>query len=400
MITQSRSSVCHISIDMNENQSAIDIMNAPQVGALFDTSILDTKTLSDEEFKNYLVNQVQTLLNQEFPETWQKRKLKVCRDRIQCACPVCRDSMKELSKKRGNFILSGKFAGKFKCFNCNSFMSINKLFERFHIPLSLDSLDYIAAHQTSLDSFSNFSVNASTNINSLFDLELINEYAIDKQKFISAFNLLTCSANDFHKGATYIKSRHLNNYGNYLYEPNSNVLFILNLVDDTKFIGFQIRRLNPRKGQSKYQTYSLKSIHKYFFKNENIEIPDSLDILSMMFNIFQININSPILVTEGPLDAFFLPNCIATTGANKSLQLDLPFWFVYDSDKTGNEHAIERINQGYHVFLWDNLKRDLGLPKRDKWDISDVIDYCIKNRLQIPNWRMYFSRDNWDLLDI
>ena len=69
MITQSRSSVCHISIDMNENQSAIDIMNAPQVGALFDTSILDTKTLSDEEFKNYLVNQVQTLLNQEFPET-------------------------------------------------------------------------------------------------------------------------------------------------------------------------------------------------------------------------------------------------------------------------------------------------------------------------------------------
>lgn len=120
----------------------------------------------------------------------------------------------------------------------------------------------------------------------------------------------------------------------------------------------------------------------------------------MMFNIFQININSPILVTEGPLDAFFLPNCIATTGANKSLQLDLPFWFVYDSDKTGNEHAIERINQGYHVFLWDKLKKDLGLPKRDKWDISDVIDYCIKNRLQIPNWRMYFSRDNWDLLDI
>lgn len=309
--------------------------------------------------------------------------------------------MKDLSKKRGNFILSGKFAGKYKCFNCGAFMNINKVFERYEIPLSLDSVDYLNSHQTSLEAYGGFSMNASTNINYLFDEEVIEQYAISKENLMNLCNLLPCSVSDIHRGATYIKNRHLSNFDNYLYEPQRELLFILNLTAQGNVLGFQIRRLKPKKGQSKYMTYSTKSIYKLFLKNDDIEVPDSVDTLSMMFNIFKIDLNKPIFVTEGPFDSYFLPNCIATTGANKTLQLDFPYWFVYDSDKTGNKHAIERIQQGYFVFLWDKLKKDYCLPKREKWDISDFVDYCFKNKINVPkNWNKYFSNDIWDVLDI
>lgn len=373
--------------------------NIEQIGQLFDSSMLDSKNLTDEEFKSYLVSKVQELLNREFPDVMQKRKLRVCRDRIQCACPVCRDSMKDFSKKRGNFILSGKFAGGYKCFNCGFYMPIDKFFNRYHIPLSLDSIDYLATHHSDLDSYrvSNGSTNS---INCLFEQEEADKYAIDKEWFARAFNLLKCEINEFHKGANYIKKRHLTNFQNYLYDPNRDLLFILNLTSSEKIIGLQIRRMKSEKGKPKYQTYSLRSLYKYFLKDEKTEIPDFLDNLSMMFNIFQVNINSPILVTEGPLDAFLLPNCIATTGANKNIQVDLPFWFVYDSDKTGNDLAMKKISLGYKVFLWDKLKKDYSLPKRPKWDINDVVDYCLSNQYKIPNWYLYFSNSEWDLIDI
>ena len=48
----------------------------------------------------------------------------------------------------------------------------------------------------------------------------------------------------------------------------------------------------------------------------------------------------------------------------------------YDSDKTGNEHAMKMLQEGYNVFMWGKLKKDLGLPDKNpyssnklKWDI-------------------------------
>ena len=131
-------------------------------------------------------------------------------------------------------------------------------------------------------------------------------------------------------------------------------------------------------------------------------------ILSTVFNIFNIDIYRPVLVTEGPFDAFLLPNCIATSGASKSIGIDLPFWFVYDSDKTGNEHAMKMLQEGYNVFMWEKLKKDLGLPDKNpyssnklKWDINDVIKWCRDNNYkQTIYWSKYFSNDMLDGLDI
>lgn len=152
---------------------------------------------------------------------------------------------------------------------------------------------------------------------------------------------------------------------------------------------------------------SLSKIHHKILK-DNIEIPVNVEALSTVFNIFNIDIYRPVLVTEGPFDAFLLPNCIATSGASKSIGIDLPFWFVYDSDKTGNEHAMKMLQEGYNVFMWEKLKKDLGLPDKNpyssnklKWDINDVIKWCRDNNYkQTIYWSKYFSNDMLDGLDI
>jgi DNA repair exonuclease SbcCD ATPase subunit len=111
----------------------------------------------------------------------------------------------------------------------------------------------------------------------------------------------------------------------------------LNLIGDDKVFGFQVRDLTNRR-KEKYKTMSLSNLHKAL--QDGIDVPDTVNSLSTVFNIFNINVYRPVLVTEGPFDAFLLPNCIAMSGANKSISVELPFWYVYDSDKTGNEQAL------------------------------------------------------------
>ena len=98
------------------------------------------------------------------------------------------------------------------------------------------------------------------------------------------------------------------------------------------------------------------------------------------------------------MDAFLLPNAVATAGANKHLPVELPFWYMYDSDKTGITHALEKLNEGRKVFLWGKLKTDLGLPNRDKWDVNDVVLWGRShygNEFRI-NWLEYFSDNSLD----
>lgn len=117
----------------------------------------------------------------------------------------------------------------------------------------------------------------------------------------------------------------------------------------------------------------------------------------MLFNIFRIDYSdvnkNPIIVTEGPFDAFLLPNAIATAGASKNLKFKLPVRYLYDSDKTGTTHAVEKLNSGYYVFKWPQFIKDYNLPKRDKWDVTDVICY-LKG---MPYWNNYFTNNQLDM---
>ena len=72
---------------------------------------------------------------------------------------------------------------------------------------------------------------------------------------------------------------------------------------------------------------------------------------------------------------------------------------MYDSDKTGMKHALEKLQAGQKVFLWGKLKQQLG-PPRDKWDVNDVVLWCRQqygNDYRL-NWYDYFSDNPLDML--
>ena len=176
-----------------------------------------------------------------------------------------------------------------------------------------------------------------------------------------------------------------------------NKLFVLNLTDKGNVFGLQVRSFN--NNDAKYKTYNLQKLHEIILR-DNVVIPDDINTLSMLFNIFLVDCTAPITVVEGPMDSFLLNNCVALCGASKNMDFPFAVRFLFDDDKAGREHAIEKIREGYEVFLWDKFKKDLGLDDRKKWDMNDVWIWCGDHRVQFPSIEGYFSSDELDLIDI
>lgn len=372
---------------------------------IFDTSSLTIKNMSDDEFYEETTTKLSEILQHEFRGIPYKQQIKKTVDGLNFACPFCGDSATDIRKKRAHFIFRGNWAGNFKCFNCGKFMKINNFFRAFDVPMSLSAISYVNEHVTNLIPFNK---NSNEVTSEVLDKSSVIQYSVKRDYIKKYLGLYEINKNDINsiEGYNYLVDRCQFNFNNFLYDPKGKYIVILNIVDNDKVFGIQIRDITGKK-KAKYLTMSLSKIHNNIL-NDNIEIPGNVEALSTVFNIFNIDLYKPILVTEGPFDSFLLPNCIATSGASKSIGIDLPFWFVYDSDKTGNEHAIKMLEKGYHVFMWQKLKRDLGLPEKNpyssnkvKWDINDVIKWCRDNNYtQKIYWSKYFSDDMLDVLDI
>ena len=285
-------------------------------------------------------------------------------------------------------------------------MKIHNFFKAFDAPMSLSAITYVN-NKVNANSLTRPVNNNSTA--DVLDKSLAIQYSVKRDYIKQCLGLVEISKDDpaAYPGYLYLVNRCQFNFKNFLYDPRGKYVVILNTIDDDKVFGFQARDITGKKN-SRYKTTSLSKIHELILK-DNIEVPAHIEALSTVFNVFNIDIYKPLLVTEGPFDAFLLPNCIATSGASKSLGIDLPFWFVYDSDKTGVDHAMKMLHAGYNVFMWEHLKKDLGLPKENpyspknkyKWDINDVIKWCRDNNYtQRIYWSKYFSHDVLDGLDI
>lgn len=372
---------------------------------IFDASQLNIKELNESEFIDEIYPKLEDILKHEFKGIPIKQKIKKTTVGLNFACPFCGDSSTDPKKKRGHIILHGKFSGYYKCFNCGKALKIKNFFNSFDSNMSLSAISYLNTHNTPITSTYKKTSNELTsdilNKTEVLSLSVSREYI--KQRL----NLVEISKdNPFSsRGYYYLINRCQYNFNNFLYDPRGQYIVILNIIDNDRVFGLQVRDITGTR-KAKYLTMSLSKIHKNIIQ-DNIEIDDSVDTLSTVFNIFNVNVYRPVLVTEGPFDAFLLPNCIATAGANKSIGIELPFWYVYDSDQTGTEHAMKKLSAGYNVFMWEKLKKDLNLPiknpytKKTKWDITDVMMWCRDNNYtEKIYWSKYFSNSVLDGLDI
>lgn len=359
--------------------------------SLLDSSLLDIDSIAtDAQYNERLIMLLQDILKRQFPTNTGKQQIHPHKDRITFSCPYCGDSMKSDYKKRGNFILSGKFANHFKCHNCDEFKRIDNFFKDFKIDLDLNIINYISA---GIKDFSNYNVNYKYDI-SIFMDNNIDEYALVRQEFSKYFGLSEVKDSPVWP---WLKSRLQYDTSKFLYNKFHNYLVILNLTPSGKILGVQKRNF---KGQNKYLTYKLSRLYELMKKDAKI-IPDKIDDISQLFNICLVNFSKEVTLFEGPLDSFLYKNSIANTGANKALIMDIPLLqYFFDDDKTGKNKSIENINKGEKVFLWDKIKRDYQLPNRSKWDLNDLLIYLKENNINIPNFANYFSGDSFDLIDI
>jgi predicted RNA-binding Zn-ribbon protein involved in translation (DUF1610 family) len=356
----------------------------------FDSSLSSIDaTLSDNEYREHLVSLLKQILEQRFPGNYGKQQIRVHKDRINFACPACGDSMHNDYKKRGNFILIGKFTNFFKCHNCGEFKRIDQFFHDYKIDIDLKIINYIAKGIT------DFGTHADTKYDmSLFlDMESVDNYAIDRQEFLQYFNLIEAKESPVWPWLT---NRMQYNASKFMYNARLNHVIILNLTHSGKILGIQKRTF---KGENKYLTGTLERIYELMKKNTK-EIPNEISTLSQLFNICLVDYTKPITLFEGPFDSYLFNNSVANAGAHKAFPLDIQLRYWYDDDKDGRKKSIEKINAGEEVFLWTKLKKELELPTRKKWDLTDVLIYLRDKNIRTPNFNKYFSNNELDIIDI
>lgn len=375
-----------------------------------DTSSLTAANITEEQFEEGIYDKVQNILIKEFPETKQKQIIKTESTGIKFACPICHDSAYDPKKKRGHIAFRGKHAGLYTCFNSCGSMPLKKFFKYFGTDLSLTDINYISNNYNNENSSPDLSNNITTNI---INKDEAYNLAVDRNYIRDILGLQDIGRETTPLAWNYLINRcQYSNHNRFLYSDKYNQILILNLVDD-RVLGMQIRNLSPKPGQAKYLTMTLDKMRSAMLR-DNTPIPETIAKLSTVFNIFSVDFSrtsfKPIFVTEGPFDAFLLPNCIALSGANKNFAMQFPFWYIFDRDETGNEHAIEKMKQGYNVFLWQKFMTDFKIPdinpyitsgNKRKWDITDVKKYFrdLKINPRVP-WGKYFSNNILDALNI
>lgn len=374
-----------------------------------DTSGLTANKITGEQFETGIYEKVLELLKKEFPEVQQKHIIKRTTSGLNFACPICHDSAIDPRKKRGNIAFRGKYAGIYTCFNGCGSMPLQKFFKYFGTNLSLTDINYISTNYKDAETVNQEFINNLTS--NIINRDDAIKWGIDRDYIRDVLGLKDIGRITTPVAWNYLINRcQYSNHERFLYSEKYNQILILNLVDN-KVLGIQIRNLNP--GGPKYLTLSIEKMRSSML-GDNTPVPETISKLSCIFNIFNVDFSkssfTPILVAEGPFDAFLLPNCIALAGAGKNFAMNFPFWYIFDNDPTGAEHAIEKMKKGYKVFLWKKFMEAYNIPEinpyisngnKRKWDITDIKKYLRDSKSDIKLlWSPYFSNNILDGLYI
>lgn len=361
-------------------------------------------------------DKIQVILNRSFKERY-RQKIDFYSNRWNFACPCCGDSSTDIRKKRGNLFLDSL---SYHCYNCGEHMGINSFLNRFDESLSNE--DKIAVHELQQNS-KKFERRTSQQQSSM-SMSILERVAIPKSILFKSLGVVTPYKNEF--ASDYLKSRMIDIklWKYFAYKPNTKELYILNITQSDKVIGYQIRQLDPNSKKARYITKSLTKMYddifkrdisgiveklllkeelgeKYINEEDGIEnIVFNLDKLSGMFNIMNINLSQTITVMEGPIDSLAISNSIALQGASKKLN---GFFdevenvrYIFDNDMTGKEMSIKKLKDHKNVFLWTMYLKKIHSDIK----IKDINDLQKNNMLNMELIDKCFSDDELDVIMI
>lgn len=287
-------------------------------------------------------------------------------------CPICGDSKKSKTKTRG-WIFNKDGAVRFYCHNCNASMKFPYFLKTVDLNLYYeyvkDSMLDKQTDETDLQQFVNKMKKPEfVKTTKIGDLKKISQLAPEHfaKRYVMGRQIPT---NKHHKlffapkFKQWVNSIIPDKFPSTKYDESR--LIIPFLDEEGKLFGFQGR--------------SFKSNDD--FKYITIMIDDEKPKL---FGMDDLDHDRTVYVFEGPLDAMFIDNSIASCGGLLDTNISaLPvdkenFVNVYDNEPRAQKtiKKIEKsIDNGYHVCIWpDNVKEK---------DVNDMIlNGCMSHEVQ------------------
>jgi hypothetical protein len=351
--------------------------------------MIDDKEIWNLSTKSHsLKSFIQEVLDKTFPKDRIKREINEDGDKLNIACPYCKDSNKKKSKKRGNIYLS---TNTFKCFNdgCMTYAPLTKFIsyhcQKFNLSppdvfLKGDIKETIISKKKS--SLLNFLLNKEIS-NKLISLDyFINRFSLSK---IDDFSINSQTVN-YIKNERFLNGNH-KLLGCCYHDEKMEKLYIFNKDDvSNKILGFSIRNATEDYYGPKYRIYNYTEILREGLASvefTKIELRE-IDLLNNYFNILNLNHREPITILEGQFDSMFIKNAMASTGVGKIRDVLLMLnnsdniKILLDNDKAGKSESLNLIKEGYLVFLWSkfisNLSKKYPSSIKEIKKINDVND--------------------------
>jgi hypothetical protein len=336
---------------------------------------------------------VKLLLEKRFPDTPDKQKIDKGADhKLNFACPICGDSQKKVSKKRGNLYLDTKH---YKCFNdgCMAYMSLTEFVAKMSRQFSILMPTFILEEDSktvdikrSDNQLARFLTSDTSKLIRITDI--VNRFSLRRLDQLE----------DDSASVQFIKRRNLDrirDYGDFLYTDNSNSrIYIFNFDRRSgKVLGLATRSLIENVDR-KYIIKSYTELsHLFVQKNIAKDLIDDANFLNNYFNILNVDFTKPILLSEGQFDSMLINNCIATSGVTKArsilanLGVKSGVRIIFDRDKAGKGQMMTLIKQGYSVFLWNKALQEIKhrypdhqdlIELQQVKDINDLFSFLVK----------------------
>lgn len=377
-----------------------------------DTNIIINlfESKNDNELE-IIINNLMVILSNVFKDDKSKTKIKVSSYDINISCPICKDSKKTGSKKRGHLYLNSGF---YHCYNCGTHLNINDFFNKFKKILKENNC-VLVKYNVGLKEKIKLNNDILILNNSLCNFFDYKKYQLISLKdVIKRFNLKQIKGTH---GDIYLKNIRgvdLKNVNekivNSLYFDDINgLLYFLNIQDG--FVYSLVYRSIRKKLFNKMNLYLLlKEFYpKMFNYDDLINDNDFININTYLsfFNIFNVDLNSNIIISESQIDALILDNCISFGGLTNNFLNKNKSYFIFDYDTTGNKKSINLLKKGFNVFIWKKFLKDFwfnDLLNKNKVDVNDLLIYCDKNNIDFKyiKFKMmdYFSNDPLDMFYI